>query len=212
MGSDQGTRNAALRLLRQADINGADASPELAAQRRTEIARVLALPELTQTAAWLASSSSSEGGESFSTDLTRYLAATPDGGFAQYNTSDRAVLKSWPSLGDGGPPALRLHLSPDEKLAAVICAGDSNAPALVVVVSVVNGRRLHEWPCDPVSREWPLWLPDGGFLFANSRMSCVRSDAGGNVRPFPDAARATDMVPLALSPDGTRAVRTPAAP
>ena len=80
MGTEQGARDAAVRLLREADDSGADNAPDLAAQRRTEIARALALPELSQSEAWLAQSGSSEGGESFSPDLARYLAATPDGG------------------------------------------------------------------------------------------------------------------------------------
>lgn len=206
-GTEQGARDEALRLLREADANGAGNTPALSTRRRTEIARALALPELSQSDAWAASSGSSEGGESFSPDLDHYLAATPDGGFALYNSADRATLKSWPHAKDAGPPALRLNLSPDEKLAAVIFAGDSSVPAHLRVVSLTDGSAFSEWPCDHGSREWPLWLPDGGFLFANSRTPCLRADAGGgNVRPFPDAARAADVLPLALHPDGRRAV------
>ncbi len=211
-GTAQGARDAAVRLLHEADNNSANATMNLAALRRTEIARALALPELTPAAAWLAPSPSSEGGESFSPELARYLAATPDGGFALLDSATRATLKSWPPSAEEHPvrnrtPALRLNLSPDENLAAVIFAGDSSSPALLRVVALADGRKLHEWACDHDSREWPLWLPGGGFLYANTRTPCLRADAdGGNVRPFPDAARAAEMLPLALSPDGTRAI------
>ncbi len=212
MGSEQGARDAAVGLLREAEANGAWEEPELVARRRTEVARALALPELSQSDAWRVPSGSSAGAESFSPDLDRYLAATADGGFALFDTSTRTVLKQWPPAAAElearrRTPALRLRLSPDERQAAVIFAGDSSEPALLRVMSLAEGRILREWPCDYASEEWPLWLPDGGFLFANTRTPCFRYDAAGEkVSPFPDAARAADVLLLALSPDGRRVV------
>ncbi len=212
MGTRQGARSTALQLLREADDHGAARSPGLAARRRKEIAAALALPELSQTAAWAVPSGSSHGGESFSPDLERYLAATPDGGFALYETASRTLLNAWPPADSERQerrraPALRLNLSPDEKRAAVVFAGDSSTPARLRIVELATGRTLGEWPCDHDSREWPLWLPDGGFLFANSRTPCLRAGAGGEeARPFPDAGRAANVVPLALHPGGLRAV------
>jgi hypothetical protein len=91
-------------------------------------------------------------------------------------------------------------------MAAVICAGDPDVPAILMVVNLADGKRLASWPCDPRSREWPVWLPDGGFLFANSRTPAVRVTASGAARPFPDADSARDWLPLALCPSGTQLV------
>jgi WD40 repeat protein len=212
LGTELGARDAALSLLRQADGHGAASSPLLTARRRRELTAALALPELSQKAVWSVPSLSLNGGESFSPDLDRYLAATADGGFALYDTATRGVIKTWPPAESERPdrlraPALRLNLSPDETLAAVIFAGDSNVPAMLRIVSLTNGRTLGQWPCLPTSREWPLWLPDGGFLFGNTLTPCLRGGPGGeNVRPFPDPARAADCLPLALHPDGSQTI------
>lgn len=211
-GSVAGTRNAALQLLRQGDLNGAAGIPDLAARRRTEITHALALPELSQAQVWTAPSASSLGAESFSPDLERYLATTSDGGFALHETQTRRVLKAWPPAeaeraARALSPAVRLRLSTNEKLAAVIFAGDSSAPSHLRIVSLENGRTLGEWPCTNLSPEWPLWLADGGFLFANSLTPCLRADAGGSMlTPFPDPERSADTLPLALAPDGNNVV------
>ena len=210
-GTAQGSRDAALRLLREADAQGAAATPELSAMRRSEIARALALPELTPAATWLVSSGSSDGSESFSPDLSTYLAATPDGGFAQFDSATRVALNSWPPVEKEREPrkrapALRMNSAPHGRLAAVIFAGDSSVPAEEQVVSLESGRTLISWPCAYDSREWPVWLEDGGFLFANTRSpSCVRLSADATQSaPWPSAERAANVQPLALSPDAVR--------
>ena len=211
MGWEQGARNATVRLLREADQVRASLPPLAAAQRATEIAHAMAMPELLPVDLWAAPSLSSEGSECFSADLKRYLAATPEGGFALHDATSRAVLKTWPGLLDGADgghrSALRMQLSPDEKWASVIFEGDVETPALLQVIGLGDGQVVAEWPCDPGSRGFPLWLPDGGFLYAGKRTACLRADAGGiNLRPFPDAGRAAEVLPLALHPDGTRVV------
>ncbi len=211
MGREQGARDATIRLLREADQAGATLPPLAAARRATEIAHAMAMPELSPVDVWAAPSLSSEGNECFSADLKRYLAATPDGGFALHDAISRAVIKTWPGLPDGlggeHRSALRMQLSPDEKWASVIFEGDVETPARLQVIGLGDGQVVAEWPCDPGSRGFPLWLPDGGFLYAGKGTACLRADPGGvNLRPFPDAGRAAEVLPLALHPDGTRVV------
>jgi eukaryotic-like serine/threonine-protein kinase len=99
-GTERGARSGALAILQQADAQGATLSPELIASRRTEIIQALGRPDLAPAVEWPLASASSEGGESFSPDFTQYLASTPDGGFALFDTASRTALRSWPPLDD----------------------------------------------------------------------------------------------------------------
>jgi hypothetical protein len=209
---EQGGRDAALSLLHEADDLKAPASDHLKAARRSALARALAMPQLTPVDTWPVPSRSNVGLEGFSSDLRRYLAATPDGGFALFEVDSRKIIRAFPPPEAEREarrlaPAIRFQLSPDEKLAAVMCAGDSNVPAALHVVSLSDGRSLGVWSAVYSSREWPIWLADGGFLFGNSMTPCLRSDAEGkNIRPFPDEASASALVPLARNPTGSRVI------
>ncbi len=112
-----GQRFDTLELVRQATEIGAARTESLRTQLRTEVAAALALPDAQMVDRWSVPVAQFENEFDFSSDLSRFAAATADGGCTVFSTADRR--KIWTLPAQTNNPAVRLRLSPRGDFLAV---------------------------------------------------------------------------------------------
>lgn len=116
---EAGRRRASLQTI--AALARATSVAELPALR-TEMAALLALPEMAPLSEWPVPNISTVGSEVFSADLESYAAAVEGGAFVQFESKSRRELARW--MHPGAALAREIFLSPDGARLSVQFAHD----------------------------------------------------------------------------------------
>ncbi|MCI0536195.1 MAG: WD40 repeat domain-containing serine/threonine protein kinase [Verrucomicrobiales bacterium] len=164
---------------------------------RTEAAGALALPDLRLLERWRTHPAHFEGAAEFSEDLSRFVTASPSGGFSLFATEGQDLIRSFP--GATNLPAVDFKISQDLRwIAANFQDGHAE------IHSVLSNSPARSFPGHRDVRTQIEFVPDGrSFLVAGLGLGITQHHFdGGGIRVILPAP--TAVAGLKLDSSGSR--------